>query len=110
MNILVTAPYPEDELSALRRLGSVYYDPWTTRGKPFTPTEMVRTINQCRASLVVTELDPIDRSVLSKVKLQAIGVCRGTPVNVDVAQATQDGIFVFRTPGRNAQAVAELAR
>ena len=39
----------------------------------------------------------------------AIGSCRGDPNNVDVAAATAKGIPVLRAPGRNADAVAEMA-
>src|SRR5207237_9710036 len=41
--------------------------------------------------------------------LVAIGSCRGDPNNVDVPGATKAGIPVLRAPGRNADAVAELA-
>lgn len=108
MNILVTAPYPDHELSVLRRWGDVQYDPWIMREKPYSTEEMADVLGRVGASVVVTELDPIDRDVLTKVHLDIIGVCRGTPVNVDVPWATQEGIPVFRTPGRNAEAVAEL--
>jgi D-3-phosphoglycerate dehydrogenase len=40
--------------------------------------------------------------------LQFIGVCRGTPSNVDLDAAKANGIPVFYTPARNAQAVAEM--
>jgi D-3-phosphoglycerate dehydrogenase len=44
-----------------------------------------------------------------ELPLVAIGSCRGDPNNVDVASATKAGIPVLRAPGRNADAVAELA-
>src|SRR5207237_615280 len=41
--------------------------------------------------------------------LIAIGSTRGDPTNVDVPAATAAGIPVLRAPGRNADAVAEIA-
>ncbi len=40
--------------------------------------------------------------------LKLVCVARGGPVNVDIAAATDRGIAVVTTPGKNAQAVAEL--
>jgi D-3-phosphoglycerate dehydrogenase len=42
-------------------------------------------------------------------ELRLVACARGGPVNVDVAAATQRGIPVVTTPGKNADAVAELA-
>ena len=41
--------------------------------------------------------------------LIAVCSCRGDPTNVDVAAATEAGVPVLRAPGRNANAVAEVA-
>lgn len=40
--------------------------------------------------------------------LRLVCVARGGPVNVDIAAATERGIAVVTTPGKNAQAVTEL--
>jgi D-3-phosphoglycerate dehydrogenase len=61
------------------------------------------------ASLLVTHLAPISRSMLARLpNLKFIAVSRGGPVNIDM-QATRDhNVLVVNTPGRNASAVAEF--
>jgi D-3-phosphoglycerate dehydrogenase len=58
--------------------------------------------------VVICEADLCSGPVLD-LPLEAIGSTRGDPTNVDVAGATARGIPVLRAPGRNADAVAELA-
>jgi len=51
---------------------------------------------------------PVSSEVLDAGPLQLVCCARGGPVNVDVAAATDRGIPVVNTPGKNAEAVAEL--
>jgi D-3-phosphoglycerate dehydrogenase len=58
--------------------------------------------------ILIVEADHISADVLDKTNLRYLGVCRGDPNNVDIPAATKHGVVVIRTPGRNANAVAEL--
>lgn len=61
------------------------------------------------AEIVVTQLAPITyRVISSSPKLKIIGCCRGGPVNVNIRAATEKGIPVINTPGRNVVATAEF--
>jgi D-3-phosphoglycerate dehydrogenase / 2-oxoglutarate reductase len=50
----------------------------------------------------------VSAEVLDAAPLRLVCCARGGPVNVDVAAATERGIPVVNTPGKNAEAVAEL--
>ena len=61
------------------------------------------------AEIVVLHAAPISEQVLLAAKsLKAIAVIRGGPTNVNLKAATQLGIPVFNSPGRNAVAVVEF--
>lgn len=58
--------------------------------------------------IAVTEMAPFTARVLAAADaLRLIVVCRGGPVNVNLRAATERGIPVCYTPGRNAAATAE---
>lgn len=58
---------------------------------------------------LVVHVAPVTREVIAAApSLKFIACARGGPVNVDVRAAAERGIPILYTPGRNANAVAEL--
>lgn len=111
MRVLLTAPYEKEE--ALRELRSLFddvvYRPWKPHGRAYNPEELVALLRETGADALISEHDQITEEVLrSFPELKFVGICRGTPSNIDLKVATELGIPVFNTPGRNAQAVAEM--
>jgi len=59
--------------------------------------------------LVILHAAPISDAVLAAARnLKAIAVIRGGPTNINLKSATECGIPVFNSPGRNAVAVVEF--
>jgi D-3-phosphoglycerate dehydrogenase / 2-oxoglutarate reductase len=105
----VLAPLRGPDFDTLRAVVDVIYDPFIDHVplKLHTEDELAARIAQDAATILVTEADPAKGPVLDQ-PLRVIGSTRGDPVNVDIPAATARGIPVLRTPGRNADAVAEL--
>ncbi|RNL83355.1 2-hydroxyacid dehydrogenase [Halostreptopolyspora alba] len=62
------------------------------------------------AEICMTQMAPVTATVLDACPdLRLVSVCRGGPVNVDLAAATRAGVAVTYAPGRNATAAAEYA-
>jgi D-3-phosphoglycerate dehydrogenase / 2-oxoglutarate reductase len=70
------------------------------------PAEMVRAV--AGHDMLVVHGAAVSAEVLGAAPLRLVCCARGGPVNVDVAAATDRGIPVVNTPGKNAEAVAEL--
>jgi D-3-phosphoglycerate dehydrogenase len=111
---LVTAPFRGPGLDELHQLADVVLDPWIDPWIDHRPIRIYdapalaeRVIHEA-ANILIVETDEVRGPVL-ELPLRAIGSCRGDPNNVDVAGATERGIPVLHAPGRNADAVAELA-
>ena len=83
-----------------------YFDR-TAQGHNLPPEQLIERLHGCH--VLITELDKIDANILyAAPDLSLIIDCRGTAVNIDINTATQRGIVVCNTPGRNADAVADL--
>lgn len=107
---LVTAPLRGPGLDKLRRMADVVYDPWidTTPLRIYSGDQLAERASAEGADVLVVESDSVSGPVF-ELPLRAIASTRGDPNNVDVAGATAAGIPVLYTPGRNADAVAEMA-
>jgi D-3-phosphoglycerate dehydrogenase / 2-oxoglutarate reductase len=72
-----------------------------------TPAQLIAALDH--HDVLVMQGAPVSDAVLDASPELALVCCvRGGPVNVDVVAATERGIPVVTTPGKNADAVAEL--
>ena len=97
-------------MDMLRELADVVYDPWfdQTPLRIYSAEQLAERIRAEAADVVVVESDSV-RGPVFELRLRAVVATRGDPVNVDLDGATRAGIPVLNTPGRNADAVAEMA-
>lgn len=106
----MTAPLRGPGLDKLRQLVDVVYDPWIDQSplRIYTAEQLAERISAEAADVVVVEGDSVGGPVFD-LGLRAVASTRGDPNNVDVDAATRARIPVLYTPGRNADAVAEMA-
>ena len=109
MKALITASFTPAGLARLARHMEVVHEDWRERQRIyFDGSEFAARINDAGADVVVVEADLVHDEVLDHARLRLIGCCRGDPINIGVARATELGIPVLSAPGRNADAVADL--
>ncbi|OBB93573.1 NAD(P)-dependent oxidoreductase [Mycobacterium sp. 852002-30065_SCH5024008] len=106
---LVTAPLRGPGFAKLKQLADVVYDPWIeqTPLRIYSAEQLAERITTEAADVVVVESDSVGGPVFD-LGLRVIASTRGDPNNVDIAGATAAGVPVLNTPGRNADAVAEM--
>src|SRR6202035_5566187 len=107
---LVTAAVRGPGLVLLGELADLTIDSWLEQPplRIYHAEQLAERVAAEGASIVVVESDRC-AGPLFDLDLVAVCSCRGDPNNVDVAAATEAGVPVLRAPGRNADAVAELA-
>ena len=109
MKALVLAPFAPDQLERLRRRMAVVYEPWTETRLLWDPAELAVRLAEESIEAVVAEVDFLFGEVFEDPSpLRFIGLCRNATNQVDLEAAAARGVTVVNTPGRNANAVAEL--
>ena len=109
MKALVLAPFAPDQFERLRRRMSVVYEPWTETRLLWDPAELAVRLAEESVEAVVAEVDFLFGEVFEDPSpLRFIGLCRNATNQVDLEAAAARGVTVVNTPGRNANAVAEL--
>jgi len=73
-------------------------------GKP--PAELTEAVKD--ADVIITHHTPINAELIKSSSASFIGVCRAGTENVDVKAASEKGIKVMKTMGRNAEAVSDF--
>ena len=108
MRALVTAEFTDDGVRRLRALGyDVVRAGWGVTRDVLDRDALLSAASGC--SLVVTELEVVDASLLGALPLlRLVATARGGPVNVDLAACAARDVPVLFTPGRNAASVADF--
>ena len=109
MNIYVTAPFDEKIIQVLKNSHKVIYEPWSEDKELLSEEELKLKLTENEAEIYVCESEIVSAKVLEGLtRLKMICVCRAGVNDIDLAAATKHGIYVTNTPGRNANAVAEM--
>jgi D-3-phosphoglycerate dehydrogenase / 2-oxoglutarate reductase len=106
--------------AGLARVGTVDFEDVLDEPSWRPATASEQRIRECLGSpdQVIARLDahevlvvqgaPVTDAVLDSAPIRLVCVARGGPVNIDLRAAAERGIPVVATPGKNANAVAEL--
>jgi D-3-phosphoglycerate dehydrogenase len=107
---LITAPLRGTGFDRLCEMTDAVYDPWIEHQplRLYTSPDLSDRVAAEGAEVLVVEADAVGGEVFER-PLRVVAATRGDPVNIDVPAATAAGVPVLHCPGRNADAVAELA-
>ena len=107
---LVLAPFHAAGLDRLRAAGlAVTHESWLDTGELHDPEELGHRLADEGHGYVVVEADFVFEETMDLAPgLKLVGICRNALNHVDIEAATERGVLVVNTPGRNGAAVAEL--
>jgi D-3-phosphoglycerate dehydrogenase len=82
---------------------------WQVLSSPGLELKGTDAIDPQKVNVLLVETELVARDVMERFPaLTVVGCVRGKPVNVDVEAATERGIAVLGSPGRNAESVADF--
>ncbi|MEE9198475.1 MAG: NAD(P)-dependent oxidoreductase [Dehalococcoidia bacterium] len=109
MKALILAPFDPGCLDELRDHLEVIHESWLDTRRLYSPEELIDRLNADGVDIMVVEGDFVFEEVFQAApSVRFVGICRNATTQVDVDAATEKGVVVVNTPGRNAAAVAEL--
>jgi len=98
-----------DDVGRLEAVADVEVRPWTQTLVLADPGDLGEELSKKRVVGLFVEADFVMRETFESAPgLGFVGICRGDTGHVDIEAATRAGVVVTHTPGRNAEAVAEL--
>ena len=104
---LITARMNDEAVELIKPFLQIRKDGYGAGKGVLSEEEMIEKTTSI--DVLIVELEPVSRKVIeASPQIKVIGSCRGTPNNVDITVATERGIPVLYTPGRNAVSVAEV--
>lgn len=111
MRALILAPFAKQSLQELNECGfETVHESWLDSDELQDPEELGHRLYAENFDAVIVEADFLFAETFDAApNLKLAGICRSATNQVDVAAATERGIIVVNTPGRNANAVAEMA-
>ncbi len=110
MRALILAPFSDRQLTRLRRSIDVVYESWIDANRLQDPDELGQRLAAEDVGALVVEADFVFEEVFAAAPgLRLVGVCRNALNQVDIESATAHGVAVSHAPGRNTNAVAEMA-
>ncbi|MCH7738713.1 MAG: hypothetical protein IIC93_01030 [Chloroflexi bacterium] len=109
LRVLILAPFGDAGIDAINGFGDAVHEDWRDTGVMWDPEELGARLTKERFDAVVIERDFLfEETFATAENLKIAAICRAAVNQIDVDAATVHGVVVLNTPGRNANAVAEL--
>ncbi len=110
MRALILAPFTDQALKELNENGiETVHESWLESEELQDPEQLGARLAKEDFDAVVVEADFLFEETFDAAPhLKLVGICRSATNQIDVEAATERGIVVINTPGRNANAVAEM--